>query len=94
MSKQMGGAKRATTTIPIVRANSADPMGEGVIASLARPGGNTTGNASLSPQLNTKELEVLKDAVSRLDRVGLLRLPGNIIGKTFNSKGSGSRLKH
>ena len=49
-------AKGATTTIPIVMANSADPVGEGVVASLARPGGNITGNASLSPGLNTKRL--------------------------------------
>jgi putative tryptophan/tyrosine transport system substrate-binding protein len=79
-------AKGATTTIPIVMANSADPVGEGVVASLARPGGNITGNASLSPGLNTKRLEVLKDAVSRLDRVGLLRLPGNIIGQDIQLK--------
>src|SRR5580765_524860 len=79
-------AKGATTTIPIAMANSADPVGEGVVASLARPGGNITGNASLSPGLNTKRLEVLKDAVSRLDRVGLLRLPGNIIGQDIQLK--------
>jgi putative ABC transport system substrate-binding protein len=79
-------AKGATTTIPIVMANSADPVGEGVVASLARPGGNITGNASLSPGLNTKRLEVLKDAVPRLDRVGLLRLPGNIIGQDIQLK--------
>jgi putative ABC transport system substrate-binding protein len=78
--------KGATTTIPIVMANSADPVGEGVVASLARPGGNITGNASLSPGLNTKRLEVLKDAVPRLDRVGLLRLPGNIIGQDIQLK--------
>jgi ABC-type uncharacterized transport system substrate-binding protein len=79
-------AKGATTTIPIVMTNSADPVGEGVVASLARPGGNITGNASLSPELNTKRLEVLKDAVPRLDRVGLLRLPGNIIGQNAQLK--------
>ena len=78
--------KGATTTIPIVMANSADPVGEGVVASLARPGGNVTGNASLSPELNTKRLEVLKDAVPRLDRVGLLRLPGNIVGQDAQLK--------
>ena len=79
-------AKGATTTVPIVMTNSADPVGEGVVASLARPGGNITGNASLSPELNTKRLEVLKDAVPRLDRVGLLRLPGNIIGQDAQLK--------
>ncbi len=79
-------AKGATTTIPIVMANSANPVREGVVASLARPGGNITGNASLSPELNTKRLEVLKDAVPGLDRVGLLRLPGNITGQDVQLK--------
>ena len=68
-------AKRATTTIPIVMTNSADPVGAGLVASLARPGGNVTGNSSLSPELNTKRLEILKDAVPKLARVGLLRTP-------------------
>ena len=51
-------------------------MGEGLVASLARPGGNVTGNSSLSPELNTKRLEILKDAVPKLARVGLVRSPG------------------
>jgi len=68
-------AKKATTTIPIVMANAADPVGAGFVASLARPGGNVTGLASLSPELNTKRLEILKDAVPKLARVGLLRPP-------------------
>src|SRR5204862_7268386 len=70
-------AKKATTTIPIVMTNSADPVGEGLVASLARPGGNVTGVAALSADLNTNRLEILKDAVPRLARVGLLLLPGN-----------------
>jgi putative ABC transport system substrate-binding protein len=69
-------AKNATTTIPIVMANVGDPVAAGLVASLARPGGNVTGNASLSPELNSKRLEVLKDAVPRLARVGLLRGSG------------------
>jgi putative tryptophan/tyrosine transport system substrate-binding protein len=69
-------AKGATTTIPIVMVNVGDPVGTGLVASLARPGGNVTGLASLSPELNTKRLEILKDAVPKLARVGLLRLPG------------------
>jgi putative ABC transport system substrate-binding protein len=56
-------AKSATATIPIVMAISGDPVGEGLVASLARPGVNVTGNSGLGPQLNTKRLEVLKDAV-------------------------------
>jgi ABC-type uncharacterized transport system substrate-binding protein len=69
-------AKSATTTIPIVMVNVGDPVGAGLVASLARPGGNITGLASLSPELNTKRLEILKDAVPKLARIGLLRLPG------------------
>ena len=66
-------AKKATTTIPIVMMASTDPVAEGLIASLARPGGNVTGFANLSPELISKRLEVLKDAVPKLARVGLLR---------------------
>jgi ABC-type uncharacterized transport system substrate-binding protein len=69
-------AKKATTTIPIVMANSADPVGVGVVASLARPGGNVTGLSSLGTELNSKRLEILKDTVPRLARVGLLRPAG------------------
>jgi putative ABC transport system substrate-binding protein len=68
-------AKKATTTIPIVMTNPADPVGAGLVASLARPGGNVTGNSSLSPELNSKRLEILKDAISRLSRVGFLGTP-------------------
>jgi putative ABC transport system substrate-binding protein len=66
-------AKKATSTIPIVMTNSVDPVGAGLVASLARPGGNVTGNSGLSPELITKMLEILKDAVPKLSRVGLLR---------------------
>jgi putative ABC transport system substrate-binding protein len=69
-------AKKTTTTIPIVIASAADPVGSGLVASLARPGGNVTGNSSLNPELNTKRLEVLKDAVPNLVRVGFLWGPG------------------
>ena len=68
-------AKKATTTIPIVMASGGDPVGAGLVASLARPGGNVTGLSSLNPELNTKRLEILKDAIPRLSRVGLLRSP-------------------
>jgi putative tryptophan/tyrosine transport system substrate-binding protein len=54
--------------------------------SLARPGGNVTGNSALSPQLNTKRLELLKDAIPRLSRVGLLRSPGTAIGLDLQLK--------
>jgi ABC-type uncharacterized transport system substrate-binding protein len=67
-------AKRATTTIPIV-AITPDPVAAGLVASLARPGGSITGLSSLATELNTKRLEILKDAVPKLARVGLLRPP-------------------
>ena len=69
-------AKKATSTIPIVMTNSVDPVGQGLVASLARPGGNVTGNSGLSPELITKMLEILKDSVPKLTRVGHLRAPG------------------
>jgi ABC-type uncharacterized transport system substrate-binding protein len=69
-------AKKATTTISIVMTNTSDPVSLGLVTSLARPGGNVTGNASLTPELNSKRLEVLKDAVPKLARVGLLWPPG------------------
>jgi putative tryptophan/tyrosine transport system substrate-binding protein len=68
--------KSATTTIPIVMTSAADPVGIGLIASLARPGGNVTGLSSLGAEVNTKRLEILKDAVPKLARVGLLRPSG------------------
>src|SRR5262245_39359298 len=68
--------KKATTTIPVVMTAVGDPVGLGLVASLGRPGGNVTGNSSLSPELITKRLEILKDAVPKLARVGLLRPPG------------------
>jgi ABC-type uncharacterized transport system substrate-binding protein len=66
-------AKNATANIPIVMANPGDPVGAGLVASLARPGANVTGLSSLSFELDTKRLEILKDAVPKLVRVGLLR---------------------
>jgi ABC transporter substrate binding protein len=73
-------AKSATTTIPIVMAAGSDPVAAGLIASLARPGGNVTGLSGLASELNTKRLEILKDAVPKLVRVGLLRQPGGSMG--------------
>ena len=75
-------AKSATTNIPIVMATAVDPVGEGLVASLARPGGNVTGLSSLGTELDTKRLEILKDAVPKLARVGILRPPGG--QQTFN----------
>jgi len=80
-------AKKATSTIPIVIMTSADPVGEGLVSSLARPGGNVTGLSALSPELNTKRLEILKDAVPKLARVGVLRpLAGGTIATDLQLK--------
>ena len=73
-------AKEATTTIPIVMAYDTDPVGTGLVASLARPGGNITGLSVLSPELGGKRLELLKEIVPKLSRVAVLgssTLPGN-----------------
>jgi putative tryptophan/tyrosine transport system substrate-binding protein len=79
-------AKRTTTTIPIVMTNAGDPVAAGLVDSLAWPGGNVTGNSGLSPHLNTKRLEILKDAVPKLVRVGLLRFLGANIGLDLQLK--------
>ena len=64
-------AKRATTTIPIVMAVSVDPVRLGVVQSLARPGGNITGQAIMSPELSAKRLELLNEALPRVGRVAI-----------------------
>jgi putative ABC transport system substrate-binding protein len=66
-------AKNLTSAIPIVMTNAGDPVGVGLVASLARPGGNVTGLSSLGRDLNSKRLEILKDSVANLTRVAVLR---------------------
>jgi putative tryptophan/tyrosine transport system substrate-binding protein len=65
-------AKEATATIPIVMGFDYDPVGSGVVASLARPGGNVTGLSSLAPEISGKQLELLKEVFPRLSRVAVL----------------------
>lgn len=65
-------AKRATSTIPIVIASSGDPAANGIVASLAHPGGNITGNTLMIEEVAIKRLELLKEAVPRITRVGVL----------------------
>jgi putative tryptophan/tyrosine transport system substrate-binding protein len=65
-------AKGATSTIPIVMAFDDDPVGNGFVATLARPGGNITGLSSLAPEISGKQLELLKEIVPKLSRVGVL----------------------
>ena len=65
-------AKRATTAIPIVTTTIGDPVGSGLVASLARPGGNLTGLSLLGPELGGKRLELLREVVPGLSRVAIL----------------------
>jgi putative ABC transport system substrate-binding protein len=68
-------AQRATSTIPIVMANHSDPVGSGLVASLARPGRNVTGLSLRAPELVGKQLQLLKEAVSGITRVAVLSDP-------------------
>ena len=68
-------AKQATSSIPIVAAVMADPIGDGLVASLARPGGNVTGTTFLGPELVAKRLQLLRDVVPGLARVAALLHP-------------------
>src|SRR5713226_5262497 len=73
-------AKEATSTIPIVMGFDIDPVGNGFVASLARPGGNITGLSTLAPEISGKQLELLKEIVPKLSRVavfGTSTRPGN-----------------
>jgi putative ABC transport system substrate-binding protein len=75
-------AQKATTTVPIVMSFDSDPVGSGIVASLARPGGNITGLSSLAPEISGKQLELLKEIVPRLSRIAVLgnsTEPGNAL---------------
>src|SRR5438093_1518986 len=79
-STSSGAAKKVTTTVPIVMAQVNDPVGNGFVASLARPGGNMTGLSTLYPEISGKRLELLKEIVPKLSRVAIFgdsTNPGN-----------------
>jgi ABC-type uncharacterized transport system substrate-binding protein len=69
---QAGAARKATQTIPIVMTASGDAVRQGLVASLAQPGGNVTGLTAITPELSRKRLEFLREAVPKLSRVGVL----------------------
>ncbi len=71
-STEVEAARRATKTLPVVFATHADPVGVGHVASLARPGGNITGLSMLLTELAAKELEIMKEALPHMTRVGVL----------------------
>jgi putative ABC transport system substrate-binding protein len=70
-------AKQATSTIPIVMAHVGDPVGSGLVASLARPGGNITGVSVFGHEMAVKQLELLKQVVPRASQVAVLMNPTN-----------------
>jgi ABC-type uncharacterized transport system substrate-binding protein len=70
-------AKNATTTIPVIFTSVGDPVGTGVVASLARPGSNVTGFSNLSPELSGKQLELLKEAFPKISHVAVLSETAN-----------------
>jgi len=72
-------AKRATAVVPIVFETLGDPVATGLVTSLSRPGGNLTGLAGISAELSGKRLELLREMVPGLTRVGLLINPGNVM---------------
>ena len=76
-------ARKAISTIPVVMAASGDPIGTGLIASLARPGGNITGLTSINAELGGKILELLKEIVPRLTHVAILGPKDNPVGDLF-----------
>jgi putative ABC transport system substrate-binding protein len=73
-------AKRATSTIPIITGPIGDPVATGIVASLARPGGNITGQSIMAPELSSKRLQLLKEAVPALSFVAVLSNPADPIG--------------
>jgi ABC-type uncharacterized transport system substrate-binding protein len=70
-------AKQLSATIPIVLAGTGDPVATGLVASLARPGGNVTGLSAVSPELSTKQLEIIREIVPKVARVAVLYDPRN-----------------
>jgi putative ABC transport system substrate-binding protein len=79
-------AKEATNTIPIVMAQDNDPVANGFVASLARPGGNITGLSNLSPEISGKQLELLKEIIPKLSRVAVL-------GTSVNNPANAQQLR-
>ena len=79
-------AKEATNTIPIVMAQDNDPVANGFVASLARPGGNITGLFNVAPEISGKQLELLKEIIPKLSRVAVL-------GSSANNQGNVRQLR-
>jgi putative tryptophan/tyrosine transport system substrate-binding protein len=80
-----GAAKRATQTVPIVMASAGDAVATGLVTNLARPEGNVTGSTFFAPEVGAKRLDLLKEAMPGLKRVGYLSVPGNPISRQANA---------
>jgi ABC-type uncharacterized transport system substrate-binding protein len=76
-------SKKVTTTIPIIQASGADPIQTGLVASLARPGGNVTGLTNLTPELIGKRLELLKEIIPKASRFALLDAVNSVAKPMF-----------
>jgi putative ABC transport system substrate-binding protein len=79
-------AKQATTAIPILMVTTGDPVESGIVASLARPGGNVTGLTALGQELHAKRLELIKEAVPGVTRVAVLANPGSPYLRSFRAE--------
>jgi len=100
----LSAARRATSTIPIVMTLAPDPVGQGLVKSLARPGGNVTGGSNMTPELGSKRLELLKEVAPRVARLAVLWTPAaalelrvtraaaHKLGLTLNCDGTPLRL--
>jgi len=92
-TQSIDAARRATTTIPIVFPVTADPVASGFITSLAQPGGNLTGLTTLNEQVAGKRVELLKEVIPRMSRLGVLRNPTNS-GSAFALKETERAANH
>jgi putative ABC transport system substrate-binding protein len=88
-------AKRATTSIPIVMVNTTDPVAVGLVASLARPGGNVTGlSQQLTPEIRAKQLQLLKEALPRASRVAVVHSLSTTVGlREYEEAGRALQLR-
>lgn len=86
-------AKETTRSIPIVITAVADPVGEGLVSSLARPGGNVTGLSNLSPDLSGKRIEALKEAFPKISRLAILVAPSEEGGQVKTIENAAKTLK-
>ena len=88
-------AKQATTTIPIVMGTIGDPLGSGIVTNLARPGGNVTGSSSRAAELESKRLQLMKEAVPGLSRLAILCNPTNhYMPLALQSARKGAQMLH